>query len=95
MSVISDQDATRASVASSATEVRIFAASGRQGGRIIFNESSAILYLAFGSTPATVTDYTTQVAAGAYYEFPASRFYAGEVRGIWAAANGNARCTEW
>lgn len=95
MGVISDQDATRTSVASSATEVRIFAANSRVGGRTITNESSAILYLAFGSSAASATDYTVQIAANAYYEFPASRFYGGEVRGIWAAANGNARCTEW
>jgi hypothetical protein len=92
---VPDQDATRFSVASSATSVVIFPANGRSGGRTIQNESSAILYLAFGSTPASLTDYTVQIAAGAYYEFPVTRYYGGEVRGIWAAANGNARCTEW
>lgn len=95
MAAPADQDATRTSVTSSATDVRIFAANGRAGGRTVFNESTAILYLAFGSTAASATDYTVQVAAGAYYEFPPSRFYGGEVRGIWAVANGFARCTEW
>lgn len=95
MATISDQGATRTSVASSATDVLIFAANGTVGGRTVFNESSAILYLAFGTTAASLTDYTVQVAAGGYYEFPASRFYGGMVRGIWASANGNARCTEW
>ncbi len=95
MSVISDQDATRTSVASSASDVLLFAANSRAGGRTVFNESSAILYLAFGSVAASLTNYTVQVAAGAYYEFPVTRFYGGEVRAIWASANGNARCTEW
>jgi len=95
MGYVSDQTVTRTSVASSASDVRIFAASAGAGGRTVFNESSAILYLAFGGTAASLTDYTVQVAAGGYYEFPSSRFYGGEVRGIWAAANGNARCTEW
>jgi len=93
---VPDQDATRFSVASSAVDVQLFAATGRNGGRTVFNESSAILYIAFGATPAaSLTNYTVQVAAGGYYEFPPSKVFGGEVRAIWAAANGNARCTEW
>lgn len=95
MANLSDQTADRTSVASSASDVRIFAGRGDAGGRTVFNESSAILYLAFGTAAASLTSYTVQVAAGGYYEFPSSRFYGGEVRGIWASANGNARCTEW
>lgn len=94
---ISDQTATRSNVASAAADTLIFAANGAAGGRTVTNESSAILYLAYGPTPAaSVTSYTVQIAAGAYYEFPTSgRFFGGEVRGIWASANGFARCTEW
>ena len=96
MASISDQTATRTAVTSAAADTLIFAANGGAGGRTIFNESSAILYLAFGTSAASTTDYTTQVLAGAYYEFPtAGRFYGGMVRGIWASANGFARCTEW
>ena len=95
MGYVADQSAARTSVASSATDVQVFAASAGAGGRTVFNESSAILYLAFGTVAASLTSYTVQVAPGGYYEFPATRFYGGEVRGIWASANGNARCTEW
>lgn len=95
MANLADQTALRTSVPSSATDVRIFAGRGDAGGRTVFNESSAILYLAFGSEAASLTSYTVQVAPGGYYEFPGGRFYGGEVRGIWATANGNARCTEW
>ena len=97
MPTVSDQTATRTSVASSASDGVLFAANGSAGGRTVFNESSAILYIALGPTPAaSVTSYTTQIAPGAYYEFPtAGRFYGGEVRAIWASANGFARCTEW
>lgn len=95
MTYISDQDATRTSVASSASDTLIFAANGNASGRAVFNDSSAILYLAFGTVAASITNYTVQVAAGGYYEFPPTRPFGGQVRGIWAAANGNARCTEW
>lgn len=95
MSYISDNTVTRTSVASSATDVQLFASAAAAGGRAVFNDSSQILYIAFGATAASVTDYTVQVAAGGYFEFPPSRFYGGPVRAIWASANGFARCTEW
>jgi hypothetical protein len=87
--------ATLANVASSASNVTLFAtAAGLQiGGRAIFNDSSAILFVKFGAT-ASATSYTVQLAAGAYYEFP-QPVYAGQVDGIWASANGNARTTQW
>lgn len=88
-------DATLNSVASSATSVQIFAANSAIMRRTLFNESSAILYLKFASTAASLTSYTTQVAAGAMYEFPGNPCYRGAVTGIWASANGAARTTEF
>jgi hypothetical protein len=52
-----------------------------------------VLYLKFGAT-ASSSSYTVQIAAGGYFEFPVP-VYAGEVDGIWASANGNARLTSW
>lgn len=86
-------NATLANVASSATNVNIFAAAGDTNGRIIYNDSSAILYIKFGATAST-TSYTMQIAAGASYTFP-TPMYAGNVDGIWASANGFARTTWW
>lgn len=94
MSTISPQAATTASVASSATSTTVFAAAtGHTNGRAVFNDSTAVLYLKFGTT-ASVTSYTVQVPAGGYYEFP-QPCYGGECDGIWASANGNARVTSW
>lgn len=93
MSSLSKQSATLSNVASSATSVTLFAAAGTTHGRALFNDSSAILYLKFGTT-ASLTSYTVQIAAGAYYEFPFP-VYGGRVDGIWASANGFARCTAW
>jgi hypothetical protein len=85
--------ATLANVASSATNVTLFAAAGTSSGRAVFNDSTAVLYLKFGVTAST-TSYTVQLAAGAYYEFP-QPIYGGQVDGIWASANGFARTTQW
>lgn len=86
--------ATLTNVASSAATVSLFAGSGNARGRSVFNDSSAILYLKFGTTAASTTSYTVQLAAGAYYEFPSDPLYCGPVQGIWASANGSARLTE-
>lgn len=93
MSTTAPQSATLANVASSATNVTLFAASGSVKGRAVYNDSTAVLYLKFGAT-ATSSSYTVQLAAGAYYEFP-QPCYGGLVDGIWAAANGAARTTQW
>lgn len=90
--------AATASVAASASSVQLFAASlGTQlslpGGRTVFNDSTAVLYLKYGAT-ASAADYTVQIAPGGYFEFPVP-VYAGQVDGIWSAANGNARTTSW
>lgn len=85
---------TLANVASSASNVTLIASNASRKGAYIFNDSTAILYIKFGAT-ASVTSYTVQVAAGGYYELPASPcLYTGIVDGIWASANGNARTTE-
>lgn len=93
MSTTSIQTATLANVTSSASSTTVFAANGAARARTVYNDSTAVLYLKFGATAST-TSYTVQVDAGGYYEFPLP-LYGGLVDGIWAAANGAARTTEW
>jgi hypothetical protein len=93
MTVTRPTTATLANVASSASNVTLFAAASDTNARAIWNDSTAVLYVKFGAT-ASNTSYTVQLAAGAYYEFP-QPVYAGQVDGIWASANGNARVTSW
>lgn len=93
MTVTRPTTATPANVASSATNVTLFAAGVGANGRTVYNDSTAVLYLKYGAT-ASATSYTVQLAAGQYYEFP-QPVYAGQVDGIWASANGNARLTSW
>lgn len=85
--------ASLTNVASSATSVTVIAANPNANGRTVFNDSTSVLYLKFGATASTAS-YTVQLAAGAYYEFP-QPLYGGIVDGIWSAANGAARVTEW
>lgn len=93
MTTLRPTTATLANVASSASSVTLFAAAGNTSARTIWNDSTAVLYVKFGTTAST-TSYTVQIAAGGYYEFPQPVF-AGRVDGIWASANGNARVTSW
>lgn len=80
------------SVASSATVVTILASNASRRGAFIFNNSTAILYIKFG-TAASLISFTLPMAANSYYEVP-SAIYTGVITGIWAAANGNAAVTE-
>jgi hypothetical protein len=82
---------TTTSVASSASNVTLLASNTNRLGATVYNESTQVLYLKLGAT-ASATSYTLQVAGGGYYEVPFS--YTGQIDGIWASANGNARVTE-
>jgi hypothetical protein len=84
--------ATLENVASSATNVTLFDSNAAAKGRMIHNDSTAVLYVKFGAT-ATSSSYTVKMASDSYYEFP-EPVYTGIVDGIWASANGSARCTE-
>lgn len=88
--------ATLSNVAASATSVTVLAANTARIGGQITNDSSAVVYLKFGTTAST-TSYTVVLAGAAsapfsYYEIPAG--YTGRIDGIWASATGNARVTE-
>ena len=88
--------ATLANVAGSASSVTLLAANAERLGATIVNDSTAILYVKFGSA-ATTTSYTVMLAGtassiAAYYEVPFG--YTGIITGIWASATGSARVTE-
>ena len=83
---------TLSNVASSATSVTLLAANSGRRGATIYNDSTQVLYVKFGTT-ASNTSYTVQMAANAYYEIPFQ--HTGRIDGIWASANGNARVTEF
>lgn len=89
---------TMSSVASSATSVTVLASNASRKGASVYNDSTAILYLAVSATTASATAYTVQLPANAFFELPPCRdgsVFTGQLTGIWASANGNARITEW
>lgn len=94
MSVIGPQSPVLANVASSASSVTLWAATGLAKGRTIFNDSTQVLYVALDGSVASTSNYTVQIAAGGYYELPQPAV-SGKVTGIWASTNGNARLTSW
>lgn len=83
---------TLSTVASSATSVTILAANASRMGAAVYNDSTQILYLGFSATTASTTAYSVQVPPSGYVEVPSK--YNGQLTGIWASANGNARVTE-
>ncbi len=66
----------------------------------IFNEpGGAIMYVKFGAAAST-TDYSVQIAAGAFYEMPKDprsglADHSGVITAVWASASGAAQTTEF
>lgn len=86
---------TKSNVASSVTSVTILASNTSRKGAIIYNDSTQILYLDLSGGTASSSSYSVQVPSNGYFEVPGPVIYNGAITGIWAAANGNARVTEW
>ena len=83
---------TLSSVASSTSSVQLLPANRKRQHVIIQNESTAVLYVAF-DTAASLTSYSFQIPAGGYVNINPIA-HTGTIFGIWAAANGSARCTD-
>lgn len=84
---------SQTSVAASASSVPILSANAARRGATVMNDSTAKLYLLLASGSVSLTAHTVQLVAGAYYEVPFN--YTGAIAGIWAAATGAARVTEF
>lgn len=84
--------ATHANVAGSASSVQLFASNPEATARSIYNDSSAALYVKFGTT-ASSSSFVVKLNAGDLFEFPLP-LYDGVVHGIWTSATGNARTLE-
>ena len=80
------------SVNSSASNVTLLSANSNRRGAAIYNASTAVLYVKFGTTAST-SSFTVKMAADSYYEVPFG--YTGRIDGIWASANGAALVTEF
>lgn len=86
-----------ADTASSTAILAALAAGGSRKGVIIHNNSSEILYIAYGGTAAAIASagYTYKIPADATWEMPADALFSGAIWGIWANnSSGYAAITE-
>jgi hypothetical protein len=81
------------SIAASTSSVQLAAANAARRSLVIYNDSTADLYLAHGPAAST-SGYTYKLAGGATYVLEEPGCYQGDVSGVWSAANGAARLTE-
>ena len=89
---------TLTNVASSANSVTLLASNSNRKTAIIVNDSTSILYIKFDASAASTTSYSLVLppitnSIPSFVTISGSD-YAGEIRGIWASANGFARITE-
>jgi hypothetical protein len=84
--------AAATNVTGAAADTQLVAANTGRIGLILFNDSTAIAYVKYG-TGASATSYTVPMGPGAYWEMPAP-VYTGQVNALWSAANGAMRITE-
>lgn len=81
-----------ANVASGTASVQLAAVNLNRRGLILVNDSTAVLYVAYGAA-ASSTSFTVKVAAGGLH-FMDVPVFAGQVNGAWATANGFCRVTD-
>ena len=83
---------TLTSVSGSATSVTLLSANTARKGYVIFNDSTQVLYVAFSAT-ATTSAYSVKLFPNA--ACTSDLDYTGIISGIWSAANGAAKITEF
>ena len=83
---------TQTSVAASTSDVTVLAANASRLGFVVFNDSAATLYLLLANATSSETVYSVRVDPGTLYQ---NTIYAGVVKGLWSAADGAARVTEF
>lgn len=88
--------ATRTQVADSAVAVSLIAANAGRKGLVITNDSSARLFVGYGTVDPTTTNYTFVLLSGQTWEMTPSNVFTGQLKGIWETDpnDGAARLTE-
>lgn len=84
-------------VTSVTTATTLLAANANRRGAIIFNASTAILYLKYGTAAQTgavsATSYSVRIAANTSWIIDVPT-WEGALQGIWASVNGSAQVTD-
>lgn len=84
--------ANLSNVAASASSVQLLAANPSRKGLVVHNDSTAPLYLKYGTT-ASATSFTHHLDGGAALEMRPP-IYTGRIDAVWGSATGAARITE-
>lgn len=88
---------TYASVAGSATSVTLLAANANRVGWSLYNDSSANLYVQYGTgaiTAASTTSFFEKIPPSGSWECPANMVSTAIVYGIWDSATGAVKLLE-
>lgn len=85
--------ATLSNVSASASSVTLLAANASRKGATIVNDSTANLYIKYGSS-ASATSYTYKLFPSDFYYMKLEDYTSGIITGIWDSATGTARITE-
>jgi hypothetical protein len=85
--------AVKTNVTSVTTSTTILAANANRRGAIVFNDSTSVLYISYGTSTTSTTSFSVKVAAGAVYLLDVP-LWNGAMTGIWSAAQGAARVTD-
>lgn len=94
MSYISPQIGSVATVAGTTASVTLFPPVAHTSGRMVYNNSSAVMYLLYGGGSASASSLTTTVGTSATFTFPVP-VYGGTVTAAWASSAGSAYTTWW
>lgn len=92
VSVIGGSSASVSSVSSSASSITLLSTNSSRKAFTLFNNSTQIAYVKFGTT-ASSTSFSIKMVAGAFYESPLN-YYSGRIDAIWASADGSMEVTE-
>lgn len=87
-------NATHANVSSANADTLLIAANKKRKDFSIFNDSTATLYIKFGSG-ASATSCAYKLPPGAMLNDDICKRWKGDVYGFWDAANGAARTVEY
>jgi len=86
-------------IASANADTLLLSRNPARQGFTITNESTAVLYILFGTGVASATNYSIQITGSVSAPFlgvytSGAQIYTGMIRGFWAAANGFAEVQE-
>lgn len=91
--VQSSELSRRVDVAASVASQTFLPVQAQRQGFSLFNDSTAMLYLNLDDSAASLVNFSVEIGPRGYFESPYN--YGGEVRGVWTAAVGGARITEF